>query len=287
MHTYVRSIAAVVALSLGSAACSSLGTATIMGSGQNKTEDRQVGAFDTIAVADSLTATITVVANQPQSVQVSGDSNLVPLVRTTVSGTGLTLDMPPNTSFSTKLPLMVTVSAQALHALRADSSAVAVATTVSGGDVTVESRSSAEIKVTTIAATGALTITSDDSATLTATTITAGGAVSLKTDHSGKLAATGISATGSVTLVADNAATATLSGATPTLTAQLARSADLQAQDLSAASAMITASASASAQVCATSSLNATLSTSSHVGYHCNPASIIKNVDQTSTLTME
>lgn len=96
-----------------------------------------------------------------------------------------------------------------------------------------------------------------------------------------------MSAAGSIALVADNAATATLSGATPALTAQLARSADLQAQNLSAASAMITASASANAQVCATSSLNATLSTSSHVGYHCNSASVTKNVDQTSTLTME
>lgn len=286
MHTYIRSIA-VVALSLGGAACSSLGTATIMGSGQNKTEDRQVGGFDAIMVADSLSATITVAADQPQSVQVSGDSNLVPLVRATVSGTELTLDMPPNTSFSTKLPLMVTVSAQALHALRADSSAVATASTVSGGDVTVESRNSAEVKVTTIAATGSLTIESDDSATLTAATITAGGAVSLKTDKQGRLTATAINATGSVTLVADNAAMATLGGSAPTLAAQIAHSANLQAQSLSAASAMITASASASAELCATTSLNATLTTASHVGYHCNPASVVKNVDQTSTLTME
>lgn len=287
MHTSIRSLAVVAALALGGAACSGLGTVTIMGSGQNKTEIRQVGAFDAIVVADSLTAMITVAANQPQSVQVSGDANLVPLVRTTVSGTELTLDMPPNTSFTTKLPLVVTVSAQALHALRAENSAVGVANTVSGGDVTVESKNSAEARVTTIAATGALTLTSEDSATLTATTVTAGGAVSVRAERSSTLTAMAITASGTVTLVADNSATATLGGGAPSLAAQVSHSSTLQAQNLSAGSAMITASASASAELCATTSLNATLTTSSHVGYHCNPASVVKNVDQTSTLTME
>lgn len=287
MHTYLRSLAAVAALTLGSAACSGLGTVTIMGSGQNKIENRQVGAFDTISVADSLIAKITVAADQPQSVQVSGDSNLVPLVRTTVSGTELTLDMPPNTSVTTKLPLVVTVSAQALHALRADTSSNAVASAVSGGDVLLESRSSAELSVTTVTATSTLTVTSDDSATLTATTVTAGGAVSLRAERSSRLTATGINATGTVMLVADTSATAALGGAAPMLAAQVGHSAIVQAQNLSAVSATISASNSASAELCATTSLNATLTTSSHVGYHCNPSSVVKNVDQTSTLTMK
>jgi hypothetical protein len=287
MHTYLPSLAAVAALTLGSAACSGLGTVTIIGSGQNKIENRQVGAFDAINVVDSLTARITVAADQPQSVQISGDANLVPLVRTTVSGTELTVDVPPNTSLTTKLPLVVTVSAQALHALRADTSSTVVASAVSGGDVTVESRNSAQLSVTTVTAASTLTVTSDDSATLTATTVTVGGAVSLRAERSSRLTVTGINATGTVTLVADTSSTAVLDGAAPVLAAQVARASTLQAPNLNAASATITASTSAIAELCATTSLNATLTTSSHVGYHCNPPSVVKNVDQTSTLTME
>ncbi|HWU91109.1 MAG TPA: DUF2807 domain-containing protein [Kofleriaceae bacterium] len=287
MHTFFRRIAGLIAFSLGGAACSGLGTVTITGNGQNKIEERQVGAFDAITVSDSLRAMVTVAANQPQSVQVSGDGNLVSLVRATVSGTELTLDMPPNTSFTTKLPLVVTVSTQALHALKADSSAVAIASSVSGDDVTVESSNSSEVKVTSITAAKSLTIASDSSATLEATSITAGGSVSLKTDRSGKLMTTGINATGSITVTADNNATATVSGTTPMLTAQVDRSANLQAQDLRAASVVITTSSAASAQVCATTSLNATLTTNSQVGYHCNPANVIQNVDQTSMLTKQ
>lgn len=285
MHK-LRSLAAVAALTLGGAACSGLGTVTIIGSGQNKIENRQVGAFDAINVADSLTAMITVAVDQPQSVQVSGDANLVPLVRATVSGTALTLDMPPNTSFTTKLPLVITVSAQALHALRADTSSTAVASAVSGGDVTLESRNSAALTVTTVAA-STLTATSDDSATLTATTVNAGGAVSLRAERSSRLTVTEINAVGTVTLVADTSSTTTLGGAAPMLAVQAAHSSVVQAQNLSASAATISASTSSSAELCATSSLNATLSNSSHVACHCNPSSVVKNVDATSTLTME
>jgi len=287
MHTHLRllSIVATVVLALGSAACFGSSTVGILGNDQNKVENRQVSAFDAVNVADSLTAMITVAPGQAQSVQVSGDSNLVPLVRTTVSGTTLTLDMPPNTSFTTRLPLVVTVSAQALHALSADSSSTATSNTVSGGDVTVASSNSATVTVTTITAATSLTVTSENSATLTATTVTMGGAASLTTEGSGVLTLTGINATGAITLVADSSGMAMLGGAAPTLAAQVANSSTVQAQNLSAASAMITASNSASAELCVTTSLNATLTNSSHVGYHCNPSSVVMNVDQSSSLT--
>jgi hypothetical protein len=287
MHTYLLSLAAVAALTLGSVAHAGQRTVTIIGSGQNKIENRQVGAFDAINVGGSLTAMITVAADQPQSVQIRGDDNLVPLVRATVSGTALTLDVPPNTRFVKKLPLVVTVSAQALHALRADASSSVVASAVSGGDVTVESRNSAQLSVTTVTAASTLTVTSDGSATLTATTITAGGAVSLAAQQSSSLTVTGINATGTVTLVADSSSTVQLGGAAPMFAAQVANSSTLQAQNLSAVSATISASNSSSAELCATTSLNATLTNNSFVGYHCNPSSVVQNVDQSSTLTME
>jgi hypothetical protein len=266
MHTNFYRNSGLIVLSLAGQACFGLGTIGIAGNGQSKTEERQVGAFDAITVSDALTAMITLAADQPQSVQVSGDSNLVSVVRTTVSGSELIVDLPSNTSFSARIPLLVTVSAHALRALKAETAATAIASAVSGDDVSVESSSSAMAKVASITATNSLTITSDSTAMLEAT-------------H--------INASGSVSLTAADAANATVSGTTPVFTAHLSRSANLQAQNLSAASAVITASTTANAQVCATTSLKATLTLASKVGYHCNPASVVKDVDLTSMLTKE
>jgi hypothetical protein len=266
MHTNSSRISGLIVLSLGGTACVGLGPIGISGNGQSQTEERQVGAFDAITVSDALTAMITLASDQPQSVQVSGDSNLVPLVRATVSGSELTLDLSQDTSFSARIPLVVTVSAQALHALKADTAATAIASAMSGDDLSVESSSSAMAKVASITAANSLAITSDSTAMLEATHITAGG---------------------SITLTAADAANATVSGTTPLFTAHLTRSANLQAQNLSAVSAVITASVTANAQVCATTSLKATLTIASKLGYHCNPASVIEDVDLTSKLTKE
>jgi hypothetical protein len=285
MHTCLHRIHGLVAVVLASAGCFS--TATITGNGQNTMEDRQVAAFDAILVSDSFTAMITLAPDQPQSVRVSGDSNLVPLVRATLSGSELTLDLTSNTSIKPKLPLMVTISARALRALKAGNVAQVVASAVTGDDVVVESSDSASVQVSSITAAKSLSLATGNVGKLAATSITAHGPITLSADHSGQLEAMAITGDPSIKLTADNAATVALGGAASSLMAQLTRSASLRGQDLSARSVVVNASSVSSAQVCATSSLDVTLTTSSQVVYHCNPGTVTKSVDQTSTLTAE
>jgi hypothetical protein len=280
-------VAGLVALSLAGAACSGTSMVVIAGSGQNKTDDRQVAAFDAIAVSGPLTAMITLAPDRPQQVQVSGDANLVALVRTTVSGSELLIDLTPSTNFAPKLPLVITVSAQALRALKADDVAQAFTNAVSGADVSLATSDSASVTVASLSATNSLTIASDNVSQLKAAGITAGGAISLTADHSSHLEVTGIQGSGAVALTADNLASVVVTGAAPALTAHVARSASVRAEQLSAATVTITASNLAAAQVCATSSLDAALTLSSQIGYHCDPASVTKTVDETSTLTKE
>jgi len=287
MRTRLHRIQGFVVVLLAAAACSSTGIVTIAGNGQSKTERREVAAFDAITVSDSLMATITLAPDQPQSVQLSGDANLLPFVSATVSGNELTLDLASSTPIAPKLRLAVVVSARALHALRADNAAEAVASAVSGDDVSIESSGSADVKVARITAANRLVLASHNVGKLAVATITAGGPFTLTADHSGQIEAMAITATQPLTLVASNVADVAIGGTAPLITAQLSGSASLRGQDLSAASVVITASNVSTAQVCATASLDATLTTSSQVAYHCNPAKVTRSVDQTSTLTQE
>jgi hypothetical protein len=81
---------AALLLALSSAACL---TRTVDGSGRPTTELRDVGAFDSVAVSDTLHAVITLAPDAPQLFEVSGDDDLVPLVRTRVVGSQLVLDL--------------------------------------------------------------------------------------------------------------------------------------------------------------------------------------------------
>jgi hypothetical protein len=185
------------------------------------------------------------------------------------------------------MPLVVTVSAQALHALRGDNVATAIASAVSGENVSVESSNSASVTVASITATKTLTLASDSVSKLVASSVTASGPSTLKADHSGQLEVTGITASQPITLAVSDVAVIAVSGTAPMLTAQLTRSATLRGQQLSAPVVVINASNVSSAQVCATTSLDATLTASSQVVYHCNPDKITRSVDLTSALSGE
>ncbi len=83
------------------AACSG-----VKGSGVNKTEPREVGKFSSVQVGGAMTLEITV--GRSPSLQVSGDDNIVPLVKTEVQGDRLVIktDKP----YRTSEPLKVTLS---------------------------------------------------------------------------------------------------------------------------------------------------------------------------------
>lgn len=75
------------------------------GSGTPKTEPRQVGAFAQVELAGAFHADIT--AGAPQSVEISGDDNLVPLVTTEIKGDrlhiGTTKPVRPKLDLAAKL----------------------------------------------------------------------------------------------------------------------------------------------------------------------------------------
>lgn len=248
-----------LSLSLASTGC--LG---VQGSGVAKTQERQLAAFDAVDVSSALTVQITLSPDQAQKVVVSGDDNIVELVRTSLAGTTLVVDLEPNTTLQPRLPLLVTISAKALHDLQARGSSTATATALSGDDVRLGSDSSSSVHVQSVTAEKNLTIDVSASSSLEAANIAAKNHASASIDTSSSLK---------------------LAGSALDLTATVSHSSSLQADGLTAGAVVITSSGSSSAEVCATTSLQATVSTSSTVAYHCNPTTVTKTVDDSSTLS--
>lgn len=104
--------------------------AATIGSGKAGSETRTISGFQAI----SLRGAIDLVVRQggSESVQVSADDNLLPLVQTLVEGSGdkrtLRIQIKPGESVQTKNPVVVTVEVQKLSALASSGS----------GDITVE-----------------------------------------------------------------------------------------------------------------------------------------------------
>ena len=102
---------------------------TVRGSGIAKTEERTVEEFDRILVEGSTDVTVRV--GESKAVTVSGDDNLVSWVTVEVRDGLLTIGNRPG-SYSTRTPLVVSVSVPALRALRSQGSSDITVGGVSG-----------------------------------------------------------------------------------------------------------------------------------------------------------
>jgi len=91
----------------------------IVGSGRVVTESRPVSGFS--AVSASLPARLVIVQSGVESLSVTAEDNILPLVRTEVVGGRLVLDFVPGTiSLSTMREIVIEVAARTLSAIDAD-----------------------------------------------------------------------------------------------------------------------------------------------------------------------
>lgn len=276
-------VTASLLLCLGSAGCT-FEWRSITGSGRESRETRDVAPFSAVVVASSLEAEITLDPDQPQSVEVRGDDNLVPLVRAVVSSGGLVLDLPPSLGIQPRLPLVVTIHAAALSALETRDSARASADAVEGGAVVIASSDSSEVTVGGVAAEESVSISAHDSSSSKIGEVVARGRVAVSAADSSLVEASGIAADGEITLESRDSSEVALRGEAPALDADLSDSSYLDAEDLTVESVVVRASSSASADVCATGTLDATLSDSSAVRYDCDPESVTRHLEDSSSL---
>lgn len=88
---------------------------TVRGSGVLKQETRPLAACTEVSVSDALHAELSV--GSPLRLTVSGDDNLLPLVRTEVQGQRLVISMRSHGSIDTRQPLVVRIALPRLGVL--------------------------------------------------------------------------------------------------------------------------------------------------------------------------
>lgn len=136
---------AALALSLAALGCQT----AIVGSGRTGSDDRDVLTFTAVEVGDALEAEVHVTPGQPASVVVTGDDNLLAMVRTRVEGSTLRLevDSPEGSYLDTRLPLKVLVAAPALDHLTARGAAEMVADGFAALDLTITASGASTVEV--------------------------------------------------------------------------------------------------------------------------------------------
>ena len=133
----LRLPAAVAAI----ASCALLVGCLTRGSGQERRETREAGAFSEIEVGGIFDVHVQV--GPEASIEVIGDDNIVPLVDTTISGERLHIET--DESISPKLDLVVNITTPSLGALRTSGSCEVDVSGISGETFVVDSSGVADI----------------------------------------------------------------------------------------------------------------------------------------------
>lgn len=188
-----------------------------VGSGKVITEKRSVGNFTSIDLTCS--ADLQLVQGSPLAVSVEGEENIVPLIKTAVSGGTLHIDTEANTSILTTRALTVYVTVPDLDSVRLTGSGDADISEWKAGSLQLETSGSGDIVFGTLQA-GSISARTSGSGDIT---IHGGQAdsQSIRTSGSGDYKAGSLqsgaaevvtSGSGDVTVWVDSELTATTSG---------------------------------------------------------------------------
>src|SRR4051812_23280755 len=115
----------------------------VSGSGATKLEKRSVPAFTTVDISGAYE--VEIVAQKEQSVEIEGDDNLLPLIKTEVKN-GV-LEISNEKSISTKQKLRVRISVQQLGGIETSGASNIVATNVKTDEFKIDSSGASELKV--------------------------------------------------------------------------------------------------------------------------------------------
>lgn len=122
----------------------------VTGSGTPRTEERPVAGFTAISVA--IPGKVELVQGTRESLSITGDDNIVPLIEARVEGGSLKISLPRNTNLKTVVPLRLTLGARALESINIYGSGDVNAAALNAKDFTVSIYGSGDVNVAKLAA---------------------------------------------------------------------------------------------------------------------------------------
>jgi len=154
---------------------------SIQGSGVAKEESRPIEGFHALEAGNAFQVTVAVTKGANPGLKISGDDNLVPLVKSEVRDGTLVLRIKDNSNISTKLPLVAEIVIGELDRVEASG---ASKVTVSGGS-NVDQFTALASGAARVSVEGLETPEAIVSASGSAQLVLSGTALSLKVDASG------------------------------------------------------------------------------------------------------
>ncbi len=130
-------------IALFSVGCLRASGPTIVGSGNSKTEVREIGSFKNIHSAGSMSIVVTI--GDAVSCKVTADDNVLPILETIVDGD--TLKVGSKQSFSSKTRIVVELTVPAVHSLHLAGSGDSIITGMKQSDFEVRIAGSGSAKV--------------------------------------------------------------------------------------------------------------------------------------------
>ena len=132
---------------LATTACDSHlgGLELVSGSGNARTESRDVHGFDQVVLTGIGTLVIT--QGDTEGLRVQADDNVLPLLRSTVSGSRLELGPKPRTSISPSTPIRFEVTAKQLRSIRVEGAAEAQAARLTAEQLALDVEGSGHVSV--------------------------------------------------------------------------------------------------------------------------------------------
>lgn len=230
-------------------ACGSGGIAlgVTRGSGNVKTESRQVSGITAVQLDTS--GDLTLSQGESESLTIEAEDNLLPLLTSDVSSGTLKLGTKPNTGISATKPIKYTLVVKSLASLELNGSGNIIASDLTSVDkFTVQSNGSGDISLAALS-------TND-------TTVHLAG--------SGKLTIANL-ASAKVVLKIDGSGDAQIAGTTTDQTVSITGSGDFNGEKLVSKTAVVKTDGSGSTTVQVSDTLDATISGSGNITYTGSP----------------
>jgi hypothetical protein len=250
------------------------------GSGAVKTETRAVQNFSRIEL--QVPADVTLVQGTTESLTITTDDNLLPLIQTRVDGNTLKIKGDRNRGFSTRKGVKIQVALKNLEAVAIEGSADVEADTLRVGNFEASIRGSGDMKFKTLRGDN-IKVRIDGSGDVSVDAVIA-KSVEGAIRGSGDMKFSSLK-TDAVKVSIDGSGDFSAAGIADTVDARIAGSGDIRMRSLLARDVTVSISASGDAEVNATEKLKATVNGSGEVRYVGAPKNLTKSVQGSGSVT--
>lgn len=250
------------------------------GSGNVKTETRAVQNFSRVEL--HVPADVTLVQGTTESLTITTDDNLLPLIQTRVDGNTLKIEGDRNRGFSTRKGVKIQLALKNLEALAIEGSGDVEADTLRVGNFEASIRGSGDMKFKTLRGDN-IKVRIDGSGDVAVDAMIA-KSVEGAIRGSGDMKFSSLK-TDSVKVSIDGSGDFSAAGIADTVDARIAGAGDIRMRSLLAREVTVSISASGDAEVNATEKLKATVNGSGEVRYVGAPKTLTKSVNGSGGVT--